>query len=72
MALVKIIEVMAESSKSWEEAAKIAVKRAAKTVNNMKSAYVKEQTTVISGENITAYRVTLKISFEVSGETGFK
>lgn len=69
MALIKVIEVMAESGKSWEEAAKIAVKRVSKTVNNLKSAYVKEQTVVISGENITQYRVILKVSFEVAEET---
>lgn len=69
MALIKVIEVMAESGKSWEEAAKIAVKRVSKTVNNLKSAYVKEQTVVISGENITQYRVILKVSFEIEEET---
>ncbi len=65
MAIVKVIEVMAVSTKSWEDAAKIAVKTAAKTINNIKSIYVKEQLAAVNGENITEYRVILKLSFVV-------
>lgn len=66
MAVIKVIEIMANSSKSWEDATQNAVKHAAKTVKNIKSVYVNEQTAVVSGENITDYRVNVKISFEVS------
>ncbi len=65
MALIKVVEIMANSGKSWEDAAQNAVKQAAKTIKNIKSIYVKEQTAVVHGENITEYRVNLKISFEV-------
>lgn len=65
MALIKVVEIMANSGKSWEDAAQNAVKQAAKTIKNIKSIYVKEQTAVVNGENITEYRVILKISFEV-------
>lgn len=65
MALIKVVEIMANSGKSWEDAAQNAVKQAAKTIKNIKSIYVKEQTAVVNGENITEYRVNLKISFEV-------
>ncbi len=65
MGIVKVLEIMSNSSKSWEDAAQNAVKHAAKTVKNIKSVYVKEQTAVVSGENITEYRVNVKISFEV-------
>jgi len=66
MSVIKVIEIMASSSKSWEEATQNAVKHAAKTVKNIKSVYVKDQTAVVSGENVTEFRVNLKISFEVS------
>lgn len=42
MALVKVIEVLAESSKSWEDAVDTAVEEASKTVKNIRSAYVQE------------------------------
>ncbi|PZD76999.1 dodecin family protein [Mesonia sp. K7] len=66
MAVVKVIEVMANSTSSWEDATKNAIKEASKTVKNIKSAYVNEQSVVVNGENVAEYRVNLKISFEVS------
>ncbi len=65
MAIIKVVEIMSNSSTGWEDATQNAVKHAAKTVKNIKSVYVKEQTAVVSGENITEYRVNVKISFEV-------
>ncbi len=65
MAIIKVLEIMSNSTKGWEDAAQNAVKHAAKTVKNIKSVYIKEQTAVVSGENISEYRVTVKISFEV-------
>ncbi len=56
---------MANSNQSWEEAVKNAVKTAAKSVKNIKSVYVKDQTASVSGDSITDYRVIVKITFEV-------
>lgn len=65
MATMKVLEIMANSDKSWEDAVKNAVKSAAKSVKNIRSVYVKDQTANISGDNITDYRVIVKITFEV-------
>ena len=65
MSVIKVIELLASSKKSWEDAAQNAVTHAAKTIKNIKSVYVQEQTAVVIGENITEYRVNVKISFEV-------
>jgi dodecin len=65
MATMKVIEIMANSDQSWEQAVKNAVKTAAKSVKNMRSVYVKDQTANVSGDNITDYRVIVKITFEV-------
>ncbi|GAB2765016.1 dodecin family protein [Salinimicrobium soli] len=65
MAVMKVIEVMANSDQSWEEAVKNAVKTAAKSVKNIRSVYVKDQTANVNGDNITDYRVIVKITFEV-------
>lgn len=65
MAVMKVLEIMANSDQSWEEAVKNAVRTAAKSVKNIRSVYVKEQTANVEGENITDYRVIVKITFEV-------
>ncbi|MHA6279441.1 dodecin family protein [Salinimicrobium sp. CAU 1759] len=65
MAVMKVLEIMANSSQSWEEAVKNAVKTAAKSVKNIRSVYVKDQTANVEGDSITDYRVIVKITFEV-------
>ena len=65
MAIMKSIEIMSESSKSFEDAVQLAVTRTSKTVNNIRSAYVRDQSTTIKDNKIDLYRVTLKITFEV-------
>ncbi len=66
MSIFKVIEVIATSENSWEEATKNAVKNASKTIKNIKSVYVKEQKAMVTGENITEFRVILKITFELT------
>ena len=62
---MKVVEIMANSNQSWEEAVKNAVKTASKSIKNIRSVYVKEQTANVEGESITDYRVIVKITFEV-------
>ncbi|RMA65663.1 dodecin family protein [Ulvibacter antarcticus] len=66
MAVIKVIEVMANSNTSWEDATRKAVKHAAKSVKNIKSVYVNEQNAVVNGDDIVEFRVNVKISFEVN------
>ena len=65
MSVVKVIEILAQSDKGWEEAVSVAVSEAAKTVRNIKSVYVKEFQAKVENGKITAYRATVKISFEI-------
>jgi len=65
MAVLKVIEILASSEKGWEDAAIQGVKEASKTVKNIRSAYVKEQSCVVEADAVTQFRVTLKVSFEV-------
>lgn len=69
MAVMKVLEIMANSNQSWEEAVKNAVRTAAKSVKNIRSVYVKDQTANVEGENITDYRVIVKITFEVDAQS---
>lgn len=61
--MLKVIEVLAESDKSWEDAAQQAVAKAGKTINNVKSIYIKEIEASVDGGKITHYRINGKISF---------
>lgn len=65
MAVLKVLEIMANSQKGWEDATENAIKEASKTIKNIKSAYVRDQSVVVHNNAITEYRVTLKISFEI-------
>jgi dodecin len=65
MAILKVIEIMASSEKSWEDAAASAVKIAAKTVKEIRSVYVQDMSAVVKNNKISEFRVNLKISFEV-------
>jgi flavin-binding protein dodecin len=63
MAIVKVIEVLAESETGWEQAVQKAVSEASKTVRNIKSVYIKEFQAMVEGDKVRQYRVTAKISF---------
>lgn len=65
MAVLKVIEILANSSKSWEEATEKAVEQAAKSVKNIRSVYVNEQSATVKDGKIDEYRVNVKITFAV-------
>lgn len=66
MAVLKVIEVLADSSTSWEDATNQAIKKASKSVKNIRGAHVQSQSVVVKGDQVSSYRVNLKVSFEVS------
>jgi len=65
MAVLKVIEVLANSSKSWEDATKNAVAQASKSVKNIRSVYLNEQSATVEDGKMVDYRVNVKITFEV-------
>jgi len=65
MSVLKVIEVMANSDKSWEDATKKAVSHASKSVKNIRSVYVQDQSASVKDGEITEFRVNVKITFEV-------
>ena len=68
MTVLKVIEIMASSEKGWEDAARIAVQNAGKTVKGIKSVYIQHMSAVVKDNTITEFRVTVRISFEVLNE----
>lgn len=61
--ILKVIEVLAESDRSWEDAAAQAVNRAAKTLHGIKSIYVKNFEAKVENNKIITYRINANISF---------
>lgn len=65
MSVLKVIEIMSSSKKSWEDATITGIAKASKTLKNVKSAWVQDNSVVIEKGKIKEFRVTLKLSFEV-------
>ncbi len=65
MAVMKVIEVMSNSNKSWEDATKKAVAHASKSVKEIKSVFVQSQSAVVKDGEVAEFRVNVKITFEV-------
>ena len=63
MSMLKVIEVLAESNKSWEDAAQQAVTEAGKSVRNIKSIYIKNLEANVEKGKLKNYRINAKISF---------
>jgi len=63
----KVIELVGTSSESWEKAAAAAIKRASKTLRDLRVAEVKVLDIVITDGKIEAYRAKLSVSFKYEG-----
>jgi flavin-binding protein dodecin len=63
MSVAKVTEIIASSNKSFDHAISTGIKRANKTLKNIKSAWVKDQQVDIEKGSITRYKVTLKVTF---------
>lgn len=63
MTVAKVIEICAESELSFEDAIANGIKTAAKTVHNVRGAWVQEQKVEVENDKIATYRVNLKVTF---------
>ena len=66
MAVAKITEIISSSTKSFDDAVKVGIARADKTLRNITGAWVKDQKVVVEKGKVTEYRVNLKVSFVLS------
>jgi flavin-binding protein dodecin len=63
MSVAKITEITASSSKSFEDALQTGISRAAKTLENVRSAWIQDHEVVVENGKITEYKVRMKITF---------
>ena len=63
MSVARVTELISASPKSFEDAIRVGVARAVKTLKNVKGVWVDNQKCVIKDGKITEYRVNLKVTF---------
>ena len=66
--VVKVIELLSQSPKSWEDATQPAVQEATKTLRNIRSIYIKEFTAEVDDGKIINYRINAKVTFDLERE----
>ena len=65
MAVMKVIEIMSSSDKSWEDATRKGIAKASDSIKGIRSAWVQDQSVTVDEGEVKNFRVTLKVSFEV-------
>lgn len=65
MSVAKVIEIIAESSKGWEDAAQNALKEVSETVRDVKHLYVENMQAIVEDGEIVKYRLNCKVTFVV-------
>ncbi|RYD80458.1 MAG: dodecin domain-containing protein [Sphingobacteriales bacterium] len=65
MAVLKVIEILSNSTKGWEDAAQNAVTEASKTLRNIESIYIKNMEAKVDANLIVEYRINAKITFRI-------
>ncbi len=72
MAIIKVLELMSSSTKSWEDAAQHAVNEASQSIKHIRSIYIKDQSAIVNKNKIVEYRITAKLSFEIEHSSAIK
>ncbi len=67
MSVYKVIELIGTSEVSWEDAAKVAIDQATKTLKDLRVAEVVSQDLKIEDNNVVAYRTKVRLSFRFHG-----
>jgi len=65
MSVAKVIELIAESPTSWEDAAQNAVNAANQTLRHVRNVYVKDMQAVVENGKITAFRLNCNVTFVI-------
>ncbi|AKJ67077.1 hypothetical protein PATSB16_06740 [Pandoraea thiooxydans] len=63
--IVKVVEIMTESPKSWEDAAQKAVDKASKSLRGISSLYIQDMSAEVEKGKIVNYRINAKVTFKL-------
>ncbi|WP_188650765.1 dodecin family protein [Yeosuana aromativorans] len=68
MSVLKVIEILGNSTESFEDAIQNVINEASKTVNHIKSVYVKDMQVTVVNNKISQYRVATKVTFDIKND----
>ena len=63
MSVAKVVEITSESKTSFEDSLQKGIRKAAASLDNVRGAWVQEQSVVVEKDQIVAYRVNMKVTF---------
>ncbi|MCK5830032.1 MAG: dodecin domain-containing protein [Methylococcales bacterium] len=63
MSIARVTEIIASSTKSFDDAMEKGIKRASKTIRNIEGAWIQDQKVIVKKGKISEYRVSMKLSF---------
>lgn len=66
MTIAKVIEISSESTKGFDDAIRSGMEKAAKTLDNIQSAWVKDQIVLAEDGKVNGYRVHMHVTFKVN------
>ncbi|MFK7961942.1 MAG: dodecin family protein [Phycisphaerales bacterium] len=61
--VAKVTEIISSSEKSFEDAARVGIARASKTLKHIRGAWIKEQQVDVEDGEVKRFRVTMKVTF---------
>jgi len=67
MAVARVTEIIASSSKSFDDAVRIGIERANQTLENVKGAWIQDHKLKIEAGKIVEYRINMKVTFVLKG-----
>lgn len=63
MSVAKVVEISSDSTESFEDAIQQGIRRAEKTLKNVRGAWISDQKVVVEKGDIIRYRVYMRVSF---------
>ena len=67
MSVAKVTELSCTSTESFEDAIRQGIDRASKTLRGVRSAWVKEQRVIVTGENVVEFQANILVTFILEG-----
>ena len=68
MSVLKVVEILGNSPKSWEDAVDQVLNEASKTIKNIKSVYIQDMQAMVKDNKVTEYRINAKVTFGILDE----
>jgi flavin-binding protein dodecin len=68
MSVLKVVEILGNSTVSWEDAVNQVIKEASKTIKNIKSVYIQDMQAMVKDNKVSEYRINAKVTFGIVDE----